>query len=88
MVRKEMRMVETIDLDALDSAIERDAQLSEPFLVLTVAASLIASLGLLADSAAVVIGAMLIDPGFCRCAVPASASSRGASGWWAEPCSP
>lgn len=55
-------MTESIDLDALDSAIERDAQLSEPFLVLTVAASLIASLGLLADSAAVVIGAMLIAP--------------------------
>jgi uncharacterized hydrophobic protein (TIGR00271 family) len=57
-----MRMTESIDLEALDSAIERDAQLSEPFLVLTVAASLIASLGLLADSAAVVIGAMLIAP--------------------------
>jgi uncharacterized hydrophobic protein (TIGR00271 family) len=57
-----MRMTESIDLEALETAIERDAQLSEPFLVLTVAAGLIASLGLLADSAAVVIGAMLIAP--------------------------
>jgi uncharacterized hydrophobic protein (TIGR00271 family) len=57
-----MQMEERIDLDALESEIEREAQPSEPFLVLTVAAGLIATLGLLADSAAVVIGAMLIAP--------------------------
>ena len=55
-------MEEMVDLDALEAEIEREAQPSEAFLVLTVAASLIASLGLLADSAAVVIGAMLISP--------------------------
>jgi uncharacterized hydrophobic protein (TIGR00271 family) len=54
--------MKTIDLDSQDAAIEREARLSESFVVLTVAASLIATLGLLADSAAVVIGAMLIAP--------------------------
>ena len=39
-----------------------DARADQEFLVLTVAASLIATLGLLANSAAVVIGAMLVAP--------------------------
>ena len=40
----------------------RDAELDEVFLVLSVGASLIATLGLLANSAAVVIGAMVVAP--------------------------
>ncbi len=40
----------------------RDAELSEVFIVLSVGASLIATLGLLANSAAVVIGAMVVAP--------------------------
>ena len=40
----------------------RDACLDEVFIVLSVGASLIATLGLLADSAAVVIGAMVVAP--------------------------
>ena len=54
----------------------RDAELDEVFLVLSVGASLIATLGLLANSTAVVIGAMvvaLITP----LRPPLSRSSRG-----------
>lgn len=40
----------------------RDAELNEVFLVLSVGASLIATLGLLANSTAVVIGAMVVAP--------------------------
>lgn len=40
----------------------RDASLDEVFIVLSVGASLIATLGLLADSTAVVIGAMVVAP--------------------------
>ena len=49
-------------LAALEASFEQEASLDQSFVVLTVAASLIATLGLLADSAAVVIGAMLIAP--------------------------
>ncbi len=55
-------MADSLTLEELSSAFEADARLDSDFLVLTVAASLIASLGLLADSAAVVIGAMVIAP--------------------------
>lgn len=55
-------MDDATSLAALEAGFEREARLDEPFVVLTVAASLIATLGLLADSAAVVIGAMLIAP--------------------------
>ncbi len=55
-------MGESIDLTSLKTTIEREAALNEAFVVLTVASSVIATLGLLADSAAVVIGAMLIAP--------------------------
>lgn len=41
---------------------ELDARADQEFLVLTVAAGLIATLGLLANSGAVVIGAMLVAP--------------------------
>ena len=47
---------------SLIESFEQEAKLDEEFLVLTVAASLIATLGLMANSAAVVIGAMLIAP--------------------------
>ena len=55
-------MAEPTSLASLEAGFEREARLDEPFVVLTVAAGLIATLGLLADSAAVVIGAMLIAP--------------------------
>lgn len=55
-------MAQPTSLAALEAGFEKEARLDEPFVVLTVAASLIATLGLLADSAAVVIGAMLIAP--------------------------
>ena len=55
-------MAEPTSLASLEAGLEREARLDEPFVVLTVAAGLIATLGLLADSAAVVIGAMLIAP--------------------------
>ena len=55
-------MVQPTSLASLEAGFEREARLDEPFVVLTVAASLIATLGLLADSPAVVIGAMLIAP--------------------------
>ena len=54
--------VDSLTLDELSSQFEADARLDADFLVLTLAAGLIASLGLLADSAAVVIGAMVIAP--------------------------
>ena len=57
-----MLMVQPTSLASLEAGFEREARLDEPFVVLTVAASLIATLGLLADSPAVVIGAMLIAP--------------------------
>ena len=46
----------------LIASFAQEARLDEEFIVLTVAASLIATLGLMANSAAVVIGAMLIAP--------------------------
>lgn len=55
-------MADSLTLDELSSQFETDAGLDADFLVLTLSAALIASLGLLADSAAVVIGAMVIAP--------------------------
>jgi len=49
-------------LEALRLEFERDAHFGAVFVVLTLAASLIATLGLLANSAAVVIGAMVVAP--------------------------
>lgn len=46
----------------LSKQFELDARFDQPFLVLTLASGAIATLGLLADSSAVVIGAMLIAP--------------------------
>ena len=49
-------------LDELHRSYDGEARLNESFIVLTVGASLIASLGLLANNAAVVIGAMVVAP--------------------------
>ena len=49
-------------LDALRQEFEHDAGFSQVFVVLTVGATLIATLGLLANSAGVVIGAMVVAP--------------------------
>ena len=46
----------------LNEQFELDARCDQPFVVLTLAAGAIATLGLLANSSAVVIGAMLIAP--------------------------
>ena len=46
----------------LSKQFELDARCDQPFVVLTLASGAIATLGLLADSSAVVIGAMLIAP--------------------------
>jgi len=49
-------------VDELHRSYDGDAPLNESFIVLTIGASLIATLGLLADNAAVVIGAMVVAP--------------------------
>lgn len=49
-------------LEALRLEFERDARFGSVFVVLTLGAALIATLGLLANSAAVVIGAMVVAP--------------------------
>jgi uncharacterized hydrophobic protein (TIGR00271 family) len=49
-------------LEALQQEFERDARFSLVFVVLTLGASLIATLGLLANSPAMVIGAMVVAP--------------------------
>ena len=49
-------------LDALQREFEREASFSQVFVVLTVGATLIATLGLLANSPGVVIGAMVVAP--------------------------
>ena len=49
-------------LDQLHRSFDEDARLDESFLVLTIGASLIATMGLVANSTAVVIGAMVVAP--------------------------
>ena len=49
-------------LDELHRSYDGEARLNESFIVLTFGASLIASLGLVANNAAVVIGAMVVAP--------------------------
>ncbi|PZV23825.1 MAG: DUF389 domain-containing protein [Cyanobium sp.] len=51
-----------IRLDALREEFEQDASFNQVFVVLTVGATLIATLGLLANSPGVVIGAMVVAP--------------------------
>ena len=59
----QQRLLEERDrLDELHRSYDDDARLNESFVVLTLGASLIATLGLLADNAAVVIGAMVVAP--------------------------
>ena len=57
-----MAGIEPTKLDRMKRSFERDAELDEVFIVLSIGAGLIATLGLLADSPAVVIGAMVVAP--------------------------
>ena len=49
-------------LDKLRRSYDGDEAVDESYVVLTIGASLIATLGLLANNAAVVIGAMVVAP--------------------------
>ena len=63
MTGDQQRLLEERDrLDELHRSYDGDARLNESFVVLTLGASLISTLGLLADNAAVVIGAMVVAP--------------------------
>ena len=57
-----MASIEPSKLDRMKRSFENDAALDEVFVVLSIGAGLIATLGLLADSPAVVIGAMVVAP--------------------------
>ena len=57
-----MASIEPSKLDRMKRSFGRDAALDEVFIVLSIGAGLIATLGLLADSPAVVIGAMVVAP--------------------------
>ena len=57
-----MTGMEPDKVERLHRSYSRDAELDEAFIVLTIGASLIATLGLLVNSAAVVIGAMVVAP--------------------------
>ena len=57
-----MASIEPSKLDRMQRSFGRDAELDEVFIVLSVGAGMIATLGLLADSPAVVIGAMVVAP--------------------------
>ena len=63
MVVDQQSLLEEEDrLEELHRSYDGEARLNESFIVLTVGASLISSLGLLANNAAVVIGAMVVAP--------------------------
>ncbi len=63
MVVDQQSLLEEEDrLDALHRSYEGEARLNESFIVLTIGASLIATLGVLGNNAAVVIGAMVVAP--------------------------
>ena len=63
MVVDQQSLLEEEDrLDALHRSYDGEARLNESFVVLTIGASLIATLGVLANNAAVVIGAMVVAP--------------------------
>ena len=49
-------------LEELHRSYDGEARLNESFIVLTIGASLIATLGLVADNNAVIIGAMVVAP--------------------------
>ena len=57
-----MASIEPSKLDRMKRSFGSDAELDEVFIVLSVGAGLIATLGLLANSPAVVIGAMVVAP--------------------------
>ena len=57
-----MASIEPSKLDRMKRSFGSDAALDEVFIVLSIGAGLIATLGLLADSPAVVIGAMVVAP--------------------------
>ena len=63
MVVDQQSLLEDKDrLEELRRSYDGEARLNESFVVLTVGASLIASLGLVADNNAVIIGAMVVAP--------------------------
>ena len=63
MVVDQQSLLEDKDrLEELHRSYDGEARLNESFIVLTVGASLIASLGLVADNNAVIIGAMVVAP--------------------------
>ena len=63
MVVDQQSLLEEEDrLDALHRSYDGESRLNESFIVLTIGASLIATLGVLANNAAVVIGAMVVAP--------------------------
>ncbi len=53
---------DTLDRSLILASVARDARLDKKFLLLTILAAMIATLGLLQSSTAVVIGAMLVSP--------------------------
>ncbi len=57
-----MASIEPSKLDRMKRSFGNDAELDEVFIVLSIGAGLIATLGLLANSPAVVIGAMVVAP--------------------------
>ena len=63
MVVDQQSLLEDQDrLEELHRSYDGEARLNESFIVLTIGASLIASLGLVADNNAVIIGAMVVAP--------------------------
>ena len=63
MVVDQQSLLEEEDrLEELHRSYDGEARLNESFIVLTIGASLIASLGLVADNNAVIIGAMVVAP--------------------------
>ena len=68
MVADQQALLEDQDrVEELLSSYDGEARLNEPFIFLTIGASLIASFGVIANNEAVVIGAMVVAPGYCRC---------------------
>ena len=63
MVVDQQSLLEKQDrLEELQRSYDGEERLNESFIVLTIGASLIASLGLVADNNAVIIGAMVVAP--------------------------
>jgi len=75
-----------MDEQTLTQQFEQDSRSEQPFIVLTLAAGLIATLGLLANTSAVVIGAMLITPWMLPLRAAAFAIFRPNPAAMASPC--